>query len=173
MAVYLFEGVKPTISPSAFVHPMAVLIGDVSVGDGCYVGPGACLRGDFGRIVMEPESNLQDNCVVHGTVGSSTVIRRRGHIGHGAVIHGCVVGEEVLVGMNAVVMDDSMIAERSIIGSCALVKAGFVCEPASLLLGAPARVVKILSDGEIMKQREATQRYIELAKRCLSGLRAC
>nr|WP_300315808.1 phenylacetic acid degradation protein PaaY [Halomonas sp.] len=173
MASYMFEGIKPSISPRAFVHPMAVVIGHVEIGDGCYVGPGASLRGDFGSIIMEPESNLQDNCVVHGTQGSLTRIRHRGHIGHGAVVHGCDIGEGVLVGMNAVVMDGCVIGASSIIGACAMVKAGFCCEAASLLLGSPAKLVRQLEERDIQRKHQATQRYIELARRCLDQLQEC
>ena len=103
--VYAIDGVTPVVHPTAFVHPTAVLIGDVIIGPRCYVGPGACLRGDFGRLIMEEGSNLQDTCVVHGFPGSDTVIEVDGHIGHGAVIHGARVGRNALIGMNAVVMD--------------------------------------------------------------------
>lgn len=173
MALYIFEGTRPTISHLAYVHPMAVLIGAVDIANGCYIGPGAVLRGDFGRIFMESDANVQDNCVVHGAIDSETIIRRRSHVGHGAIVHGCVIGEDVLVGMNAVVMDGSEIGSKSIIGSCSMVKANFTCEPLSLLLGSPARVVKTLSEHEVVRKRQSTQRYIELAKRSLSGLESC
>ncbi len=106
--VYAIGGVTPVIHPSAFVHPTAVLIGDVIIGPRCYVGPLACLRGDFGRLIMEEGANLQDTCVVHGFPGSDTVIEVDGHIGHGAVIHGARIGRNALVGMNAVVMDGAV-----------------------------------------------------------------
>lgn len=173
MPNYSFEGSQPAIAESAFVHPTAVLIGNVTVGEHCYVGPGASLRGDFGSIVMEDEANLQDNCVVHGSVGARTMIGARGHIGHGAVLHGCTVEEDVLVGINAVVMDDCRIGAGSIIGACSLVRKGVDCKPRSLLLGSPARVVRQLGESDLNRKREATQRYIELARRCHAGLREC
>lgn len=173
MANYSFEGLQPKISASAYVHPSAVLIGDVVVDDGCYIGPGASLRGDFGRIIMNRDANLQDNCVVHGTIGSETIICSRAHIGHGAVVHGCILEEDVLVGMNAVVMDDSVIGARSIIGSCAMVKANFTCSTDSLIIGIPAKAVKTLTSSELKSKRQATQRYIDLAKRSLQSMRAC
>ena len=173
MANYSFEGLQPKISASAYIHPSAVIIGDVVIDDGCYIGPGASLRGDFGRIIMNRDANLQDNCVVHGSVGSETIICSRAHIGHGAVVHGCILEQDVLVGMNAVVMDDSVIGARSIIGSCAMVKTNFTCEPASLIIGIPAKVVRILTASEIENKRQATQRYIDLAKRSLQNLKVC
>ena len=173
MGCYSFEGIEPKVSGSAYVHPAAIIIGDVIVEGGCYVGPGASLRGDFGRIIMQHDANLQDNCVIHGTIGSETIIHSRGHIGHGAVVHGCILEEDVLVGMNAVVMDNSIIGAHSIIGSCSMVKAGFTCEPASLIVGTPAEVVKKLTEAEIYNKRQSTQRYIELAKRSLISLKEC
>lgn len=173
MTCYRFEGMQPAIAATAYVHPSAVIIGNVVIGEGCYIGPGASLRGDFGHILLERDANIQDNCVLHGTVGSETIIRTRGHIGHGAVVHGCLIEEDVLVGMNAVVMDDSVIGARSIIGSCAMVRANFSCPPASLVMGIPAKVCKTLSARDIEKKRQATQRYIELAQRSLAGLTPC
>lgn len=173
MGCYSFEGIEPKISASAYIHPAATIIGDVTVEEGCYVGPGASLRGDFGRIIMQHDANLQDNCVIHGTIGSETIIQSRGHIGHGAVVHGCIIEEDVLVGMNAVVMDNSIIGAKSIIGSCSMVKAGFTCEPVSLILGTPAEVVRKLTEAEIYNKRKSTQRYIELAKRSLLSLKVC
>ena len=96
MTCYAFAGLRPVVSPDAFVHPDAVLIGDVIVGAGCYVAPLACLRGDFGRIVLAPGSNVQDTCVMHGFPGSDTVVEEDGHVGHGAVLHGCRIGRNAL-----------------------------------------------------------------------------
>ena len=149
MPVYSLEGVIPVIDPTAFVHPTAVLIGDVIVGPDCYVGPNACLRGDFGRLVMKRGSNIQDNCVMHGFPENETVIEEDGHIGHGAILHGCHVGRNAMVGMNAVVMDGARIGEASIVAANAFVKAGFHCPPRSLLMGSPAEVKRELRDDEI------------------------
>src|SRR5438132_14403476 len=115
--VYSIDGVTPVIYPTAFVHPSAVLIGDVIVGPRCYIGPGASMRGDFGRLILEEGANLQDTCVMHGFPGSDTVVERDGHIGHGAVLHGCRIGRNALVGMNAVVMDDVVLGEESIVAA--------------------------------------------------------
>ena len=169
--VYSIDGITPVIHPTAYVHPSAVLIGDVIVGPGCYVGPCASLRGDFGRLVMEEGSNLQDTCVVHGFPGADTVIERDGHIGHGAVLHGCRVGRNALVGMNAVLMDGVVIGESSIVASMAFVKAGFVVPPKSLVVGAPARVVRTLEDKEIAWKSEGTREYQELTRRSLATMR--
>ena len=119
MPCYSLEGLTPVVDPTAYVHPTAVLIGDVIIGPGCYVGPLAALRGDFGRIILEEGANLQDTCVMHGFPDSDTVVERNGHIGHGAVLHGCRIGADALVGMNAVVMDKAHIGERCIVAATA------------------------------------------------------
>ena len=140
MPCYALEGVTPVVDPTAFVHPTAVLIGDVIVGPGCYVGPLAVLRGDFGRIRLEAGSNLQDTCVVHGYPFADTVVGENGHIGHGAVLHGCIVQRNALVGMNAVINDNAVIGESAIVAAMAFVKAGFVVPPRMLVAGVPAEL---------------------------------
>ncbi|MEO0316738.1 MAG: phenylacetic acid degradation protein PaaY [Pseudomonadota bacterium] len=168
--VYAIEGVIPVIHPTAYVHPTAVLIGDVIIGPGCYVGPNACLRGDFGRLVMEAGSNLQDTCVMHGFPGSDTVIEVDGHVGHGAVIHGARIGRNALVGMNAVVMDGAVIGESSIVAAMAFVKTGMQVPPKSLVLGSPAKIARTLSDEEIAWKRKGTAEYQQLAVQCLKEM---
>lgn len=173
MPCYRIDGVTPVVHPSAYVHPTAVLIGDVHIGPDCYVGPCASLRGDFGRIVMEQGANLQDTCVVHAFPGRDAIIRRNGHIGHGAVLHGCVIEEDAMVGMNAVVMDEAVIAAKSIVGAAAFVKSGFTCEPASLIVGSPAKVLRQLSDKEVGWKLRGTEEYQALTKRCLDNMTEC
>ena len=173
MTCYSIDGLTPVIHPTAYVHPSAVLIGDVIVGADCYIGPLAALRGDFGRIVLEEGANLQDTCVMHGFPASDTVIERNGHVGHGAVLHGCRVGEDALIGMNAVVLDNAHIAARCIVSAGALVKAGFHCEEQSLVLGSPAKVVRRLSDDEVAWKQTGTRAYQQLTRRCLEQMVEC
>jgi phenylacetic acid degradation protein len=168
--VFAFEGLVPVVDPTAFVHPTAVLIGDVIVGPDCYVGPGASLRGDMGRIVMHRGSNIQDNCTAHCFPQLDTVIEEDGHIGHGAVLHGCRVARNALVGMNAVVMDGAVVGEESFVAAMAFVKAGFEVPPRSLAGGIPAKVLRALSDDEIAWKSEGTREYQELAERCRRAL---
>lgn len=173
MTCYSLDGLTPVVDPSAYVHPTAVLIGDVIVGPHCYVGPLASLRGDFGRIVLEEGANLQDTCVMHGFPDSDTVVERNGHIGHGAVLHGCRIGADALVGMNAVVMDNARIAPRSFVSAAAFVKAGFECPEQSLVMGAPAVVKRRLSDEEVAWKQAGTREYQQLAQRCLTQMQVC
>ncbi|WP_422097849.1 phenylacetic acid degradation protein PaaY [Variovorax sp.] len=171
MPSYAIDGVIPVVDPTAYVHPSAVLIGDVIVGPNCYVGPCASLRGDFGRIVLEEGSNLQDNCCVHGFPDNDTVIEVNGHIGHGAILHSCVVRRDAMVGMNAVVMDEAEIGEKAIVAASAFVPAGMKVPPRTLVAGMPARVKRELSDAEIAWKLEGTQVYQALAVRSLATMR--
>jgi phenylacetic acid degradation protein len=171
MKVYEINGVRPVVHPSAYVHPSAVLIGDVIVGPRCYIGPLASLRGDFGRLVMEEGANLQDTCVMHGFPEGDTVIEVDGHIGHGAVLHGCRVGRNAMVGMNAVVMDQAHVGAESIVAAMSFVKAGMVIPPRSMVMGMPARVLRSLTDEEIRWKSFGTQQYHELTVRSLGTMR--
>ncbi|MFK7962469.1 MAG: phenylacetic acid degradation protein PaaY [Burkholderiaceae bacterium] len=168
--VYAFEGLIPVVDPSAYVHPSAVLIGDVIVGPGCYIGGNAVLRGDFGRIIMRAESNLQDNCTAHSLPDFDCVMAERSHIGHGAIIHGAYVGVNTLVGMNAVVLDRAHVGDRAVVGAMSLVKMGGQVPEQVLWTGVPGRVARELSDAEVAGKSAGTQMYVELAARSLQGL---
>jgi phenylacetic acid degradation protein len=169
--VYEIDGLRPVVHPTAFIHPTAVLIGDVIVGPRCYVGPLASLRGDFGRLILEEGANVQDSCVMHGFPEDDTVVEADGHIGHGAVLHGCRVGRNAMVGMNAVVMDKAVVGAESIVGAASFVKAGMVIPPRSLVLGAPAKVVRAVSDEEIAWKSDGTRQYHDLALRSMKSMR--
>jgi phenylacetic acid degradation protein len=169
---YAIEDLVPVVDPTAYVHPTAVLIGDVIVGPRCYVGPAACLRGDFGRITLRDGANVQDTCVLHGFPDGDTIIDVDGHIGHGAVIHGAHIGPNAMVGMNAVVMDRSVIGESAIIGAMAFLREGTTIPARSLALGIPARVVRPLTDEEIAWKKSGTLEYQNLAVRSLASQRA-
>jgi phenylacetic acid degradation protein len=170
MPCYAIEDLLPVIDPSAHVHPSAVLIGDVWIGPGCYVGPCASLRGDFGRIVLHEGANVQDTCVLHGFPGADTVVEADGHIGHGAVLHGCTVRRGALVGMNAVVMDEAEIGEQAIVAASAFVRAGMRIAPRMLVAGVPGKVVRELSAEELQWKHEGTLAYQALARRCQASL---
>lgn len=170
--IYSIDGIVPVVHPEAFVHETAVLIGDVIVGRGCYIGPQASLRGDFGRVILEPGSNLQDTCVMHAFPGMDTVVEQDGHVGHGAVLHGCRVGRNVMVGMNAVIMDGAEIGESSIVGALAFVKANDKIPARSLVLGTPARLIRPLTEEELAWKKQGTEIYQQLAVRSLRTMRA-
>jgi len=171
MPCYSIEGVIPVVDPSAYVHPTAVLIGDVHIGPNCYVGPLASLRGDFGRIVLHAGANVQDNCVMHGFPGHDTVVEENGHIGHGAVLHSCIVRRDALVGMNAVVMDEAEVGEQAVVAACAFVPAGMRVQPRTLVAGVPAKLMRDLRDDEIAWKLKGTQTYQDLTLRSLASLK--
>jgi phenylacetic acid degradation protein len=160
--IYSYDGVIPAIDPTAFVHPSAVVIGDVIIGPGVYVAPCASLRGDLGRIVIGAGANIQDTVVVHGFPRVDTTIEENGHIGHGAIVHACTLRRNVLVGMNAVVMDFAVVGESSIIAASAFVPAEAEIPPRSLAVGVPAKVVRALTDQELAWKLEATATYQRL-----------
>jgi phenylacetic acid degradation protein len=168
--VFAVNGVTPVVDPSAFVHPSAVLIGDVIVGARCYVGPAASLRGDFGRIEMRAGANVQDCCVMHGFPGTDTVVEEEGHIGHGAILHGCIVRRNALVGMNAVINDNAEVGESAIVAAMAFVKAGMIVPPRTLAAGVPAKIVRALTEQELAWKVEGTQSYQELTRRSLATM---
>ena len=170
MPCYAIDGVIPVVHPGAFVHPSAVLIGDVVVGADCYIGPNASLRGDFGSIVLQAGVNVQDACVVHGFPDSQTLVEVNGHIGHGAVLHGCVVRHDAMVGMNAVVMDEAEVGAYSIVAACAFVRAGFKVPEKSLVAGLPAKLVRELSADEMRWKLAGTRHYQALSQRCHASL---
>jgi len=170
MPVYAIDGITPVVHPEAFVHPAAVLIGDVIIGPHCYVGPCASLRGDFGRLILERGANLQDTCVMHGFPGTDTVVEEDGHIGHGAVLHGCRIGKNALVGMNAVIMDNAVVGESSIVAAMTFIKADVKLPARRLIAGVPARVIRELTDEEIAWKRDGTGTYQRLTERCLASL---
>lgn len=170
MPCYAFEGVRPVVDAAAFVHPDAVLIGDVRVAAGCLVGPHASLRGDIGRIELERDSNVQDGCVLHTFPGRACVVRERGHVGHGAVLHGCTVGRNALIGMQAVVMDDAIIGEEAFVAASALVPAGMEVPARTLAAGVPVKILRPLRDEEVAWKSEGTEVYCHLARRYLATL---
>lgn len=170
MPCYAIDGVIPVIEPGAYVHPDAVLIGDVVVEAGAYVAPLASLRGDFCRIHVQRGANVQDCCVLHGFPGHDTLVMRNGHVGHGAILHSCTVGEGALVGMHAVVMDDAVIGEHAIVAASSFVRAGQSVAPRTLVAGTPARLLRELSSDEIAWKTNGTESYQDLTRRSLATL---
>jgi phenylacetic acid degradation protein len=169
--VYAIDGITPVVHPSAFVHPSAVLIGDVIVGARAYIGPCACLRGDFGRIVVEEGANIQDTCMLHGFPGKDTVVGAEATIGHGAVLHGCVIGRGALVGMNCVVNDNAEVGEDAVVAALAFVRAEASIPARSLAVGIPAKVQRTLSPEELRWKKDNMHLYQQLAVRSATTMR--
>lgn len=159
---YSFKGFIPVVHPSSFVHPQAAVTGNVVIGKDCYIGPGAALRGDWGGIVIHDGCNVQENCTIHMFPGVTVTLHAGAHIGHGAVIHGAVIGRNCLVGMNAVVMDNVVLGDECIVGALSFVKEGMQVPARSLLVGHPAQIVKQVSDDMIAWKTKGTVLYQQL-----------
>lgn len=154
----------PTLDPSVFVAPGAWIFGDVEIAEECSIWPGASIRGDVDAIRIGAQSNIQDGAVVHVADNHPTHIGRLVTVGHCAIVHACTVENEVLIGMNAVVLDGARIGARSIIGANATVTSGTIIPPGSLVLGSPAKVKKTLSPEEQASIKVWAQRYVTLSR---------
>jgi len=170
---YEYKGIKPVVHESAFVHPQAIVIGHVIIGKYVYIGPGAAIRGDFGKIIIEDGCNVQENCTIHMFPGVTVTLNENSHIGHGAIIHGATLGKNCLVGMNAVIMDDVVLGDECIVGALSFVKAKGIFPARSLLAGNPAKIIKEVSDEMIGWKTEGTKVYQQLAADCHSELITC
>ncbi len=173
MAIYEFNGFKPVIDESAFIHPLAAVTGNVIIGKDVYIGPSCAIRGDFGKIIIEDGCNVQENCTVHMFPGTTTILKKGAHIGHGAIIHGGVIGENCLVGMNSVVMDNVVMGDECIVGALCFVPAKMEIPNRSLLVGNPAKIIKQVSDEMIAWKTKGTQLYQKLAGQCNETLKEC
>jgi len=168
-----FKGMVPVIDPSAYVHPQATVIGHVTLGPDCYIGPGAVLRGDWGRIELERGCNIQENCVVHMFPGTTVHLSEGAHVGHGAVIHGATLGKQCMIGMNSVIMDDVQVGEGCIIGALAFLKAQSIWAPRCIVAGNPAEVIGEVTDAMLAHKVEGTALYQELPEDFRKHLREC
>ena len=141
--IYEFQGYKPVIHQSSFIHPQAAVTGNVIIGKDVYIGPGAAIRGDWGQIIIEDGCNVQENCTIHMFPGITVVLKQGAHVGHGAIIHGAQLGENVLIGMNAVLMDNAVIGDNSIVGALTFVPTGMIVPEKKVVVGNPAKIVKM------------------------------
>jgi len=163
--IYSFEGHIPVIDETSFIHPQSAVTGKVIIGKNCYIGPGAAIRGDWGQIIIENGCNVQENCTIHMFPGLTVLLKEGAHIGHGAIIHGALIGRNCLIGMNSVVMDNAELGDESIVGALSLIKEGEKIPPRSLVVGNPARIIKQVSDEMIAWKTEGTGLYQALPGR--------
>lgn len=171
--VFEFNGYKPVIHKSAFIHPNATVTGNVIIGRDVYVGPGAAIRGDWGQIIIEDGCNVQENCTIHMFPGTTVLLKEGAHIGHGAIIHGGTIGKNVLVGMNSVVMDNVVIGDECIIGALCFVPADTIIPKRKVVVGNPGKVIKDVSDAMIAWKTQGTKLYQQLPYECHATLREC
>ena len=160
--VYSFKNYIPVIDESSFIHPQAAVTGNVIIGKDCYIGPGAALRGDWGKIIIEDGCNVQENCTVHMFPGLTVVLKLGAHIGHGAIIHGATIGKNCLVGMNAVIMDNVILGDECIVGALSFIKADEQFYHRSLIVGNPAKKIKEVSDEMMAWKTAGTKLYQQL-----------
>jgi phenylacetic acid degradation protein/carnitine operon protein CaiE len=171
--IFEFKGYKPVIHKTAFIHPNATVTGNVIIGKDVYVGPGAAIRGDWGKIIIEDGCNVQENCTIHMFPGVTVLLKEGAHIGHGAVIHGATIGRNVLIGMNSVILDNVVIEDHSIVGALSLVSADTVIPTRKIAVGNPAKIVKEVSDDMLEWKTQGTRLYQQLPKDCYESLKPC
>jgi phenylacetic acid degradation protein len=169
--IYEFKGFIPVVHESSFVHPQAAVTGNVIIGKDVYIGPGCALRGDWGQIIIEDGCNVQENCTVHMFPGKTIVLKKGAHVGHGAIIHGANLGENCLIGMNSVIMDDALVGDECIVGALSFVPAKMEIPNRSLVVGNPAKVVKEVSDEMLKWKTMGTKLYQQLPKECYDTLK--
>ena len=173
MPIYQFNGYKPVIKKTSFVHPTASVIGNVIIGNHVYVGPGAVIRGDWGEVIIEDGCNIQETCVIHMFPGTKVWLKENAHIGHGAIIHGATIGTNCLIGMNAVLMDDAVVEDNSIIGALSFVPTNTTIPTKSLAVGNPIKIIKEVSDEMLEWKKTGTELYQKLPADCFESLEEC
>ena len=173
MSCYEFKGMKPVVHESAFIHPLAAVTGNVKIGKDVYVGPGAAIRGDWGKIIIEDGCNMQESCIIHMFPGITVVLKEGTHIGHGAIIHGATIGRNCLVGMNAVIMDNAELGDECIVGALTFIKADEKIAARSLVVGNPSKIIKKVSDEMMNWKTEGTKLYQQLPKEMYESWKEC
>ena len=167
MIIRPWEGHAPAIHPTARLAENVSIIGDVSLAEQVSIWYGAVLRGDAGSIRIGADSNVQDNCVLHGEYRQALTVGERVTVGHGAILHGCTVEDGALIGMGATVLDRAVIGAGSVVGAGALVPAGKVIPPRSLVVGVPGKVVRTLTEEEAAHNLENAAHYVDYGARQL------
>jgi len=173
MTVFSFEGIIPVVHESSFIHPNATVTGDVVIGRDVYVGPGAAIRGDWGRVVIEDGGNVQENCVIHMFPGVTVVLEAGAHVGHGAVVHGARIGRNTLIGMNAVIMDNAFVGAECVVGALTFVPADMQIPARKVVVGSPAKIVRDVTDDMLHWKTEGTRLYQLLPARLQASLTPC
>lgn len=168
--IYSFKGFIPVIDESSFIHPQAAVTGNVIIGKNVYVGPGAAIRGDWGEIIIEDGCNIQENCTVHMFPGKTITLKKGAHVGHGAIIHGANLGENCLIGMNAVVMDDAEVGDACVVGALCFIPAGMKIPERKVVVGNPGKVIKDVSDEMLEWKIAGTKLYQRLPADCYESL---
>lgn len=167
MSIRVYKDKRPRFGRAVYIDVDAVIIGDVAVEQGANIWPGAVLRGDVEPIVVGAETSVQDNAVLHCDPGYPMLIGRRVVIGHGAILHGATVGDDALIGMGSILLNGCTIGPQSIVAAGAVVTEGKVFPPRSMIMGAPAKLVRDLTDEDVRKAGELHARYFRRAQELL------
>lgn len=169
---YEFEGRRPVVGSTSFVHPQAVVIGDVTIGEKCFIGAGAIVRGDYGSVIIGDGSNIQENSVIHSQPASAAVIGNNVLVGHTAIVHGpCILYDNAVVGMGALVSTGCNIEADGMLAAGSILPPGRTIPAHKLAVGNPARIAKDIDEQTANINRIAIQLYQDLAERCLKGLK--
>ena len=171
--IYEFQGYRPVVHESAYIHPLAAVTGNVIIGKDVYIGPGAAIRGDWGEIIIEDGCNVQENCTIHMFPGTTVRLHKGAHVGHGAIIHGATLMENCLIGMNAVVMDNAVVGKESIVGALAFIPDSMIIPERKIAVGNPAKVIKDVSDEMIAWKTKGTGLYQQLPNDLYASLKEC
>ena len=171
--LYEFNGFRPVVDPSSFVHPQSAVTGNVIIGKNVYIGPGAAIRGDWGKIIIEDGCNVQENCTIHLFPGATVRLKTGAHMGHGSIVHGADIGQNCLIGMNAVIMDNVVLGDESIVGALSFVNEGVVIPARSIVVGNPAKMIREVSDDMLRWKTEGTAIYQALPREMQENWKPC
>ena len=169
--IFEFNGIKPVIDPSSFIHPQANITGDVVIGKNVYVGPGTAIRGDFGKVIIKDGANVQENCTIHMFPGETVIIKEGAHLGHGCIVHGASIGNNSLIGMNAVILDNAIIGDECIVGALTLVKTEIIVADRKVIVGNPGKIINNVTEEMISWKTEGTKIYQNLSSECQKSLK--
>jgi len=171
LGIFEFEGRKPSIAPTAYVDDDAKVLGDVRIGAQCFIGPGARIRGDYGSIVIGDMTSIQENCVLHARINEKCEVGNHVQIGHGALLHNCVVKDYAVVGVGAIVSDYATVGVWSIVGEGAVVTSGQSIPDGKVAVGIPAKIIRDVSDSDKELWSKYKAAYADLALRYPKGLK--
>lgn len=171
MAIYEFEGCSPKVAPNAYVDDDAKVLGDVTIGTQCYIGPGAVVRGDYGTITIGEMTSIQENCVLHARINETCVVGNHVQVGHGALLHNCTINDYAVIGVGAVISDYATVGVWSIVGEGAVVPSNQSIPDGKVAVGVPAKVIRDVSDSDKQLWSKYKDAYADLALRYPKGLR--
>jgi carbonic anhydrase/acetyltransferase-like protein (isoleucine patch superfamily) len=173
VVLHIFEGKEPRIGKGTYVSESAELIGDVTIGKKCYIGPGCKIRGDTGKILVGNKTSIQDNCVLHARPGETCKVGNMVTVGHGSILHGCTVRDHAVIGMGAIISDHAVVGVWSIVAEGCVVKSNQIVEDQKIVVGVPAKTVGEVSEEQRSLWIKNKDVYVKLAEKYLKELETC